>query len=110
VNLIKKRSIFFCKDCSACFHATFSTNTGITKREKIKKLKQRTVACMQPPQAKLQKTLTTHRMLGVLILKKNTKFGIRKKTLAKGKGLKTLLNLSLSKENLKRNYHINSST
>jgi hypothetical protein len=45
-----------------------------------------------------KKTLTTHRMPGVLILKKNTKFGIRKKTLAKGKGLKTLLNLSLLKE------------
>jgi len=37
-------------------------------------------------------------MLGVLILKKIIKFGIRKKTLAKGKGLKIFLNLSLSKE------------
>jgi len=36
---------------------------------------------MQPPKAKLQKTLTTHRMLGVLILKKIIKFGIRKKIL-----------------------------
>jgi hypothetical protein len=37
-------------------------------------------------------------MLGVLIFKKVFKFGISKKNLEKGKGLKPLLNLSLSKE------------
>jgi len=37
-------------------------------------------------------------MLGVLIFKKSIKFGIRKKNLEKGKDLKPLLNLSLSKE------------
>jgi hypothetical protein len=46
----------------------------------------------------------------VLIFKKGINFGIRKKNLEKGKGLKSLLNLSLSKEILKRIYHINSST
>ena len=53
-----------------------------------------------------QETLTTHRMLGVLIFKKSIKFEIRKKILRRGK-VQSLLNLSLSKEILKRIYHIN---
>jgi len=89
VYIIKKQSIFFCQVCSACIYATFPGKTGITKRKKIKKLKQRTVACVQPlPKpigTKLQKTLTTHRMLGVLILKKIFIFMHGKKLLRRGK-------------------------
>jgi|GEM_PF-4665031 len=68
------------------------------KQHYPKKLKQRTVACMQPPQAKLQKNIDYSLYPGCVDFKKNIYIYERKKTLAKGKGLKILLNLSLSKE------------
>jgi hypothetical protein len=72
------------KSVAPVFTPLLPSTAGITKRKKIKKLKQRTVACVQPLPinigTKLQKTLTTHRMLGVLIFKKVLNLGQGKKS------------------------------